>query len=138
MPALDAEKDVFANLLGQIEKHPEEWVRYLVLADWCEENHKDDFGFCLRWMAKNKKRPQDRRVWRGSKGERMNRRIQKPWQWLFTTIGHPGYCELPVIMRSIANPKVAYRMTYMLFTSHLGAIGALASWLKAMKDVLEI
>lgn len=44
-------------LVQAIHLEPDDWVRYMVLADWYEEEGNDVMAEAVRWMVENKRQP---------------------------------------------------------------------------------
>lgn len=47
------------GLFAAVLVEPEDWPRRLILADWLEECGEVMGAEAMRWMARNKKRPQE-------------------------------------------------------------------------------
>lgn len=114
--------DVAAGLLTAIEREPNDWLRYGVLADRVEElcetsPHGRAIAFALRWMMARRKRPRCLKA--------------GGFKWVHTFGKSPWALSGPVTSQMFGGDapweggEFGYR--YRLFPSFIEAVAALAS-----------
>lgn len=121
--------DIGEGLLQAIKTSPDDWPRYLVYADWCEEQSLLALAHAYRWMAQRQRRPAElptKKRWRWAWYKR-----SKTWHRAFAAEKRKhSHALLPPLVFECAKPN--YSIGKHTFQSWDDAVVSLASRLERL------